>query len=353
MSTVTRREALFAMGCGGATLLGGGAAAATRRSQLGIVVYALGIHQQNGWAGRHAGLAPALAFLEECHRLGAGGIQCSFGSKDAPHVHDVRRRAERYGMHVEAIINSPRGKDDVGRFENDVKVATQAGASVARTVIIPGRRYERFKTLTEFREFEARGLRSLQLAEPVLARQKFRLAVENHKDQRSAEKLDTVKRLNSEWMGLCVDVANNFTLMENPLEVVRAFAPFAFTVHIKDQAIQPDDDGFLLTDVALGEGFLELPAIVTVLRGAKPDIRFNLETITRDPIKVPVLTAGYWSTLADTPATELARTMRLLKTRAQLKSFVAVSKLPLDRQLALEKRHVEVSLDYAGRFLAI
>ncbi|MBI5397281.1 MAG: sugar phosphate isomerase/epimerase, partial [Verrucomicrobia bacterium] len=264
---MTRRQMLGSLAAATAPLMFGGAGfvhgqSAPARSRLGIVIYALSIHQRSNWAGRHAGLAPALAFLEECHRFGAGGIQCSFGPKDAPHVAELRQRAEKYGMHVEAILNPPGNEADVGRFEKDVKLAKEAGASVARTVIIPGRRYERFKTLAEFREFEVRGLKSLQLAEPVLARHKFRLAVENHKDQRIAEKLDTLKRVSSEWVGLCVDVANNFTLMEDPLETARAFAPFALTVHIKDQAIQPDADGFLLTDVALGDGFLDLPAIV-------------------------------------------------------------------------------------------
>ncbi|MCX7826034.1 MAG: sugar phosphate isomerase/epimerase, partial [Verrucomicrobiae bacterium] len=188
---------------------------------------------------------------------------------------------------------------------------------------------------------------------PVLARHKFRLAVENHKDQRVAEKLDTLQRVGSEWIGLCVDVANNFALMEDPLETVRAFAPFAFTVHIKDQAIQPDADGFLLADAALGEGFLDLPPIVKALRDAKPDIRFNLETITRDPIRVPVLTNAYWATLADTPARELARTMSVVKIKSRPTPLPLVSKWPVERQLALEQRTIERSLAYAREQLGL
>ena len=187
----------------------------------------------------------------------------------------------------------------------------------------------------------------------MLARHKFRLTVENHKDQRIAEKLDTLKRVGSEWVGLCVDVANNFTLMEDPLETARAFAPFAFTVHIKDRAVRECEGGFLLTDVALGEGFLDLLAIVKVLRDAKPEIKFNLETITRDPIKVPVLTDGYRATLADTPARELARTMGVVKTQSSPAPLAEVSKLPAGQQLDLERRNVEKSLAYARNRLAL
>ena len=64
------------------------------------------------------------------------------------------------------MINNP---DDMGIYNPEirewVRVAKEAGATLARTVVIPGRRYERFTSLEEFREFEQRGLRSLQLAD--------------------------------------------------------------------------------------------------------------------------------------------------------------------------------------------
>ncbi|MBI2927829.1 MAG: sugar phosphate isomerase/epimerase [Verrucomicrobia bacterium] len=358
MKPMNRRDALATMaGGGGAMLLGGVARAlgqsAPNRSRLGIVIYALGIHQRNQWAGRHAGLTPAPALLEECRLLGAGGIQCPLGLTDSAAASALRRRAESYSMYVEASLDSPRDEADVTRFEKDVQLAKAAGVSVGRTVIMPGRRYEQFKSLDEFRQSEARALKSLQLAEPVLARHRFRLAVENHKDQRIAEKLALLKRLGSEFIGLCVDVGNNLALMEDPLEVARAFAPWAFTVHIKDHAVREYAEGFLLADVALGDGFLDLPAIVKVLREANRNIRFNFETITRDALQVPVWTDGFWATLSDTPAPELARTWQLVKAKSSPKPLVTVSTLPEAEQLALERRHVERSLVYAREKLEL
>lgn len=344
-------------GSSSAILLGGTGPslgqAAQKQSRLGIVIYALGIHQRNRWAGRHQNLPPALALLEECHQLGAEGIQCPLGPEDAERISELGRRAESYGMFVEASVNPPRDDADVTRFEKDIQLAKEAGASVGRTVIMPGRRYEQFKSLDEFRRFEAAGLKSLQLAEPSLARHRFHLAVENHKDQRIAEKLAMLKRLSSEFIGLCVDVGNNLALMEDPLEVVRAFAPWAFTVHIKDHAVREYEEGFLLADVALGEGFLDLPAMVKALREAKPDIQFNFETITRDALKVPVLTDGYWATLPDTPAHQLARMLRLVKTQSRPGPLVAVSQLPEAEQLELERRNIARSLAYAREKLGL
>src|SRR5262245_28616983 len=269
-----------------ANLIGAEAEPNQRRSRMGIVIYALGIHQKYKWAGRHTGLSPAVALLEEANLFGAAGIQVELSQADAPHISELRRRAEGHGMYIEVSIQTPRDADDVARFENDIRLAKQAGATLARTVIFPGRRYEQFKSLAEYRQYEQRGLESLQRAAPVLARHQFRLAVENHKDQRIPEKFATLQRVGSEFIGVCVDFGNNFALMEDPMETVRAFAPLAFTVHIKDQAVQPDTEGFLFGDMALGGGFLDLPAMVKVLRDASLDINFNLETITRDALKV-------------------------------------------------------------------
>jgi sugar phosphate isomerase/epimerase len=355
---MTRREALLTLSTAGSALLAGTVpavppepAAAATRTRLGIVTYAFGIHQKNHWAGRHAGLSPALALLEESAQLGAAGIQVDLTAQDGPHAGELRRRSEQLGMYLEASISPPKNSEDVARFDKDVQVAREAGASLARSVILPGRRYEQFKSLDEFHQYEKRGLESLQLAEPVLARNRFHLAVENHKDQRIPEKLELIKRLSSEWIGICVDVGNSFTLLEDPIETVRAFAPFALTVHFKDQAVRENEDGFWFADMALGEGFLDLAGIVKALRAARPDVHLNLETITRDPLNVPVLKDEFWATLPDVSARELARTLRAVKTHAAPKPFTLVSQLSVEEQLAVELRNVQQSLAYARSHL--
>ncbi len=352
MKSINRREAILTLSSAGSALLVGataGDAAETtpQRTRMGIVTYAFGIHQKNRWAGRHEGLSPALALLEESHDLGAAGIQVDLGAQDTPRVTELRRSSESYGMYIEASVAPPKSADDVERFEESIRSAQAAGATLARTVILPGRRYETFKSLAEFQQAEQHGLQSLQWAEPVLARHRFRLAVENHKDQRIPEKLDTIKRLNSEYIGLCVDVGNSFTLVEDPIEIARAYAPFAFTVHFKDQGVRENPDGFWFADVPLGEGILDLPALVKILHDAKPDVHLNLELITRDPLNVPILRDEFWVSMPDTPARDLARALRVTKARGSPNAFVKVSELPVDQQLALELSNVKQSLTYA------
>ena len=79
-------------------------------------------------------------------------------------------------------------------------------------------------------------------------------------------------------------------------------------------AVEPYEDGFLLSEVQLGDGFLDLKQMVQMLRQKDPTMAFDLEMITRDPLKIPVFTDKYWVTFDDSysplPARDLAKTHR-------------------------------------------
>jgi sugar phosphate isomerase/epimerase len=161
-----------------------------------------------------------------------------------------------------------------------------------------------------------------------------------------------LKELDSPYIGACVDTGNSFALLEEPLAVVEALTPYAFSVHLKDQAVQEYDDGFLLADVALGDGFLDLKGMVSILRKAKPNVNFSLETITRDPLRVPCLAESYWPTFPDVPATDLVRTLRTVRARAAAE-LPAISTLSADQQVEIERKTVAKSLEYARTQLGL
>lgn len=327
--------------------------AAAPTTRLGVVIYCCGSLQQARRASGQGGdLADPLTFLEHCQQLGAGGIQTSLGVRDEAYTTRLRAHAERQQMFVESTLELPRSEADRERFEAEVRTAKRAGADLARVVMLPGRRYERFSSPQEFREFADRGLQSLQWAEPIAARHALRLAVENHKDHRVQEKLAVLRQLSSEHVGLCVDVGNNLALLEDPEATVTAFAPWAMTVHLKDHAVRESEDGFLLADAALGDGFLDLRQFVAILRKANPKIHFCLETITRDPLRVPCLTDKYWATFGEVPGRDLARTLRTVRAHSA-PALVEPSRLPPAEQVALEQATVKKSLAYARERLGL
>ena len=89
-----------------------------------------------------------------------------------------------------------------------------------------------------------------------------------------------------------------------------------------------------------------------ILQKAKPGINFALETITRDPLKVPCLTDKYWATFAEIRGHEFARSLRMVRENPA-KELQYVSQLPLEKQAEVERRNVLASLDYARQSLGL
>ena len=301
----------------------------------------------DGWTiHRKAGRdADPLSFLRTAHEIKMGGVQCPLNFKEREDAKKLRSQAEQWGMYVEASMPLITGSPD--RFETDVQVANEAGISIARTVLFPGRRYEALKTREQFDNATKHAIETLRWAEPIAAKHGVILAIENHKDQRIDERIAMMKQFSSEHVGICVDVGNSFALCEDPLETVKAYAPWARAVHIKDQAAAECPEGFLYADEALGAGALQLPEMVDVLRSAWPKIHFSLEVITRNPLLVPVLTQQYWATMPDVPAADLARTLKAVKQQHRT-SFPNVSSMTTDEQLEMETRIVRDSIAYAA-----
>lgn len=325
-----------------------------RKTHLGVAEYSYNLRNT---ADRSRGVRlpfnDPLTFLDYCHRLGAGGIQVAIGSRDADYVAKLRAKAESTGMFLEGSIRLPVDQKDVERFENELRAAKDAGASVLRTVMLIGRRYETFDTADAFKQFAERSWKSLTLAEPVVSRHRMRLAVENHKDWRIPEMLAMLKRISSEFAGVCIDTGNSIALLEDPMEVVEAFAPWAYAVHIKDMAVQEYPEGFLLSEVPLGEGFLDLPKMIQTLRQAKPQIQFTLEMITRDPLKVPCLTKKYWATFDGVPGSALAKTLAMVREKGRKGPMPTVSGLDEERKLKIEDDNVRQCLAYARERLQL
>jgi 3-oxoisoapionate decarboxylase len=298
-------------------------------------------------------LADAHRFLAHGQALGVAGVQVGIGVRDDRDADALKRRAEAASMFLEGIVSLPRDDADVGRFEAEIRTAKRAGASIIRTVMLSGRRYETFATLAAFRRFAESSWHSLSLAAPVAARHGVRLAVENHKDWRSDEQIGLLKRLKNDHVGVCLDTGNSISLLEHPMDVIEELAPWAFTTHFKDMGLEEYRDGFLLAEVPLGTGVVDLPRVVRTLRSANAEIHFNLEMITRDPLRVPCLTDRYWETFPDLPGRHLARALRLVREHPPAHPLARISRLQRNDQLREESENIDKCLTFAHTRLGL
>jgi sugar phosphate isomerase/epimerase len=292
-------------------------------------------------------------FLDYCRELGAGGMQTNLSSLDRQAQRSLRKKAEEYGMYIEASIGLPKDDEDVSRFEDEVRAAKTAGARIVRSVMLSGRRYETFDTREAFVEFAKEAWKMLTRAEPLIRKHAMRLALENHKDWRIEEMTAMLERIGTPFVGVCIDTGNNIALLDDPMALVEALAPHAYSVHLKDMAMEEYEDGFLLSEVPLGEGYLDLPKIVETLRKEKPNLDFSLEMITRDPLKVPCLTEKYWATPDHVPGRDVARTLDAVRKTKRDKPLPQVSQLTIEERVKIEDDNVRKCLAYAGEHLAL
>jgi 3-oxoisoapionate decarboxylase len=339
---LTRRQVLAA-----ACLSPLGAQAQISKSRMGGSPTAFSIRAKSG---------QPFDIVEHCHSLGLSGAETGRPPATPESIRSLRQKLDAYNMRIVFNVPLPRGREDLETFDTGVKNAKEAGALAIHAAMTP-RRYEQFDAFDAFKKSFQQNQLSVSLAEPVLRKHRLRLAIENHKGWRAAEQADWMKRVGSEYVGVCFDFGNNISLCEPPAETFSLLGPLAVFCHIKDMAVQPYNDGFLLAEVPFGEGILNLSKMVQTLRARDPEILFCLEMITRDPLKIPVFTDKYWTTFDDTysplPGRDVAKILKLVQDNPPQKPLPKISALSKPDQVKAEDTYNQQCIDYARQHLAL
>jgi hypothetical protein len=162
-----------------------------------------------------------------------------------------------------------------------------------------GRRYETFRSLEDWYSWLAEANAIIERCVPIAEKYRVAIALENHKDRTLHEHVALLKRIDSEFLGSLIDPGNNMSFMEMPEETVAALSPWVKACSLKDMGVAPYKDGFLLSEVLFDTGMTDQAKLFGMMRKANPKILPTTELITRDPLKVPVLTSGYHAAFAD------------------------------------------------------
>ncbi|MEI7422276.1 MAG: TIM barrel protein [Prolixibacteraceae bacterium] len=128
-------------------------------------------------------------------------------------------------------------------------------------------------------------------AEPKLRERNIILAIENHDRMFADEFVQIVEKINSPYVGICLDCANSLGVGEGFHEVVQKLAPYTVNFHLKEISINRKYHmmGFDIEGKPFGEGKLplkwmleQLPpkcltAILEQWTPPEPDISLTLE----------------------------------------------------------------------------
>lgn len=94
------------------------------------------------------------------------------------------------------------------------------------------------------------------------------LAIENH-DRFPAKTLARIiRRMDSPYVGICLDTVNSFGALEGPEVVVEALGPWVVNLHVKDFVVQRASHkmGFTVEGRPAGQGQLNVPWLLQALQ---------------------------------------------------------------------------------------
>lgn len=302
-----------------------------------------------------AAALPASALLDLCVRFGAHGAQIDWSqleSHEPQALAALKARADRDRLRLElsvpaSCLESPQAYGDMA------KTAAALGVTHVRIALLYGRRYESFKTRDEWTAWHAKWVAQLKAMKPVIDGHPLVVGLENHKDHTSVELAALLHALDSPKIGVCFDFGNNISLLEEPRQTLETLAPFVVTTHLKDMAVKPTADGFDLSEVPLGEGLLPLAEMIATLRKHRPDVPMCLEMLTRDPLRVPYKTDGYWTAMDRPAPAALAAFEEHVLSKAATAPLPHITGLPPADQIALEDELVRRSMAYGRNVLKL
>lgn len=249
-------------------------------------------------------------YLQKASELGLDGVQlCDprhLETIEYGYVTGLRQRADALGLYLELGT----GGTNPDHLQNMVRAAHVLRSRVVRTFV--GR--PRPDSSAAMRELLAAAAREVTQVVPVCERYRVFLALENHQDLTAPELLSLLELIGSEWVGVCLDTGNPLALLEDPLAAARALAPHAKSVHLKDYQLLALPTGFALLGCALGEGVVDLPAILEVLQREAPEATLSVECYLGRH-DVPALEHDYLARLPEASAADLGATLRLVRDR--------------------------------------
>jgi len=315
------------------------------RSPMGIASTAMHLHLEG------LGVAPpmsknSMAYVEYCRSLGAGGLQFT------PHgdLKALRHRMEQLEMWFEGEAPLPRSlTDTTGAFEQALRDTRAMGGTVVRAVSPPpqgssGRRYESFTSAEQFRAWQEEANAVVLRCLPIAERIGVKIALENHKDRVVDEHVEFIRSTSSEYLGALVDPGNNMSMLQDPTEVCTKLAPYVLSCSMKDMGVALYEDGFLLSEVRFDTGVTQQKALWAILKAGNPRLNCLQELITRDPLQVPYLKAGYWASLPKRSAADLAAHHEWVKAHARELPYV--SQLSPQERLQAEEDNNRATLDW-------
>lgn len=211
-------------------------------------------------------------FVDRAKALGVAGVSiesCFLPNPTGNEVADLRDHLDALALDRvwawghPAGLRSGEAPDALADLKRHTEIAAAVGAKVMR-ICCGGRR-----TRPEnWRDHKAKLVPLLADAVRHAKCHGVVLAIENHIDMLADELVELIETIDSPWLGVCLDTANNLRMMEDPGVAIEKLAPYTRATHVKDITAKggnPRDFAFW-PSVPVGRGIIDIPRAFDELR---------------------------------------------------------------------------------------
>jgi sugar phosphate isomerase/epimerase len=154
---------------------------------------------------------------------------------------------------------------------------------------------------------------------PDLEAHNITLALENHQDATSDD-LAMLCEAGGPRVGVTFDVVNPLAVGEEPFAFARKLGPSIRNVHIKEYQIFATPSGYRLVRCAVGEGVIDWPAMLLLLREVAPEARAQIELAALYARHIRLLEDDWWAGFPPRDAHDFVPALRLLARNARPES---------------------------------
>jgi sugar phosphate isomerase/epimerase len=247
-------------------------------------------------------------------------IPGDFASLDPDHLHKVRDYAKSKQIELSVGAGSicttapawnPNNGSPEQYLARNAVVANELGLKYLRVFIgAPTDRHSKVPIEAHI-ESTLKGLRG---ARARMLDRGVKVAIENHGDLTARELRQLVETAGADLVGVNYDSGNPMWVMEDPAQALEVLAPYVEVSHFRDSALFEHPRGAAFQWVAMGDGSVNLPDVVSLYQKLCPGKSILLEVITgRPPQMLPYLEDSWWDGFRKMPATDFARFLGLVK----------------------------------------
>jgi sugar phosphate isomerase/epimerase len=286
--------------------------------------------------------------------VGLDGIQVQdnqLESFEKKYLDTVKQKAQDLQLSLEF---SHSGSLNDQSIDNTVRVASVLGCKIMRTAIGIKLRETTIRTREEWHKFRDLTIENAQKLAKLGREYGIRVAIENHLGDVTAQELIEVVEQDNKQLGVCLDTANSFSVVQTPSETARILAKYVISSHLKDFLAVETSTGCSLYNVPLGLGHVDLPYAVRAVQQYNPNVMYTIEMVSGRIFDIPFLEESFYSGFEEREAVDVVKILRLIRDNPKKapSSFIPLSEFS-DEQLDYENSNVKECIEYARSTLKL